>query len=89
METEEIRKKIRDAKTYLEDYRSYGSMVTEAIDALNRLDELVIDPSDEHLVEALTIAEELNKRLEPYRIYVPTLAEYMDQLLEWLKSQKR
>ena len=88
METEEVRKKIGDAKAYLEDYRMYGSMVTEAMEALDRLDELVADATDEHLAEALRIAEELNKQLEPYRGYVPTLAEYMDQLLDWLRSQK-
>ena len=88
METEEIRKKIGEAKAYLEDYRMYGSMVTEAMDALDRLDELVADATDEHLAEALRIAEELKKQLKPYRDYVPTLADYMDQLLDWLRSTK-
>ncbi len=87
METEEIKKIIWDAKAYLEDYRIYGSIVTEAMDSLDRLDELMADPTDEHLVEARKIAEELNKSLKPYRMYVPTLAEYMDQLLGWLRSQ--
>jgi hypothetical protein len=87
MEIEEVRKIILDAKAYLEDYRMYGSIVTEAMDFLDRLDEMMADPTDERLVEVRKIAEELNKSLEPYRMYVPTLAEYMDQLLGWLKSQ--
>ena len=88
MEIQEVRKRIVDAKAYLEDYRMYGSMVTEAIDALDRLDEMVANLREEHLAEAMRIAEELNNRLEPYRGYVPTLARYMDQILEWLGSQK-
>jgi len=47
----------------------------------------VADPTEEHLAEALKVAEGLNEALEPYRSYVPTLAEYMDQILGWLKSQ--
>jgi len=88
MEIQEVRKRIVDAKAYLEDYRMYGSMVTEAIDALDRLDEMVANLREEHLAEAMRIAEELNNRLEPYRGYVPALARYMDQILEWLRSQK-
>lgn len=86
MEIEEVRKKINDAKAYLEDYRMYGSMVAESIEALDRLDGLVADPTEEHLTEALTMAEELNRQIGPYRGYVPTLAGYMDHLLEWLRS---
>ncbi|RLI08582.1 hypothetical protein DRO42_06095 [Candidatus Bathyarchaeota archaeon] len=87
MEMEEVRKRISDAKTYLEDYRMYGRMVADAIDALDRLDGLVADPTERHLTEALKLAEGLNEALEPYRSYVPTPAEYMDQILGWLKSQ--
>lgn len=88
METEEVRKKISSAKAYLEDYRMYGSMIADAIDALDRLDGLVADPTEEHLAEALKITEGLNKQLGPYGAYVPTLVEYIDQLLGWLRSQK-
>ena len=88
MEIQRVRKKIRDAKAYLENYRMYGSMVTEAIDALDRLDEMVADLTEEHLAKAMRIAEELNNRLKPYRGYVPTLAGYMDQILDWLRSQE-
>lgn len=88
METEEVRKKISSAKAYLEGYRMYGSMVTDAIDALERLDGLVADPTEEHLAEAMEITEGLNKQLGPYRAYVPNLVEYVDQLLDWLRSQK-
>jgi hypothetical protein len=87
MGIEDVKKNIRDAKVYLEDYRMFGSIVTEAMDSLDRLDELIADPTEAHLVEGRKIAEELNDSLKPYRMYVPTLAEYMDQLLEWLKSQ--
>ena len=82
IEIQEVRKRIVDAKAYPEDYRMYGSMVTEAIDALDRLDEMVANLTEEHLAEAMRIAEELNNRLELYRGYVPTLARYMDQILE-------
>ena len=87
MELEEIRKTIEDSKRFLEDYKSYGQMVTDAINSLDRIDELVADPSDENLSEALDITKELNSQMGPYKAYVPILSEAIDKLLKCLQEK--
>lgn len=87
METKDIRKVISESKAFLEDYRAYGPMITDAINALDRLDVLISEPSKEHLAEASDLAKQLNDQLSPYRGFVPTLAENSDQILQWLSQR--
>ena len=86
METEDLRKKIRDAVTLLENYRSFGPMVGEGIDALNRIDACVAETTEERVAEAKSLLENLNREIGPYQSYVPTVALVLQELNEWAKT---
>ena len=87
METEDLRKKIKDAVILLENYRGFGPMVGESIAALNRIDACVAEPTAERVAEAKSLLENLNREIGPYRSYVPTVAQALQELTEWLKDQ--
>jgi hypothetical protein len=86
MENEELRKKIRDAVTLLDNYRSFGPMVGEGIDALNRIDACVAESTPERVAEAKRLLEGLNREIGPYQSYVPTVALALQELNEWAKT---
>ena len=86
METEDLRKRIRDAVTLLENYRGFGTMVGEGIDALNRIDACVAEPTPERVAEARKLLEGLNREIGPYQSYVPTVALALQELNEWVKN---
>jgi predicted translin family RNA/ssDNA-binding protein len=86
METEDLRKKIRDAVTLLENYRGFGPMVGDGIDALNRIDACVAEPTEERVAEAKSLLESLNREIGPYQSYVPTVALALQELNEWAKT---
>jgi division protein CdvB (Snf7/Vps24/ESCRT-III family) len=88
LDVETLRKDIEFSKSILENYRSYGQFVVEAIDAFTRLDELVADPTQENVSEALEIATEMNRQLGPYKSYVPQIANTIDEILKWLQEKK-
>jgi hypothetical protein len=88
LDVETLRKDIEFSKSILENYRSYGQFVVEAIDAFTRLDELVADPTQENVSEALEIATEMNRQLGPYESYVPQIANTIDEILKWLQEKK-
>ncbi|MBS7631289.1 hypothetical protein KEJ47_06920 [Candidatus Bathyarchaeota archaeon] len=83
---EEILNLILESKSFLEDYRMYGRMVQEAIDALDRVETLVSNPEGGGLKEALSIVATLRQRMEPYKDFVPTLAEKIEGLHSRLKD---
>jgi hypothetical protein len=85
METEDLRKKIKDAVILLENYRSFGPMVGDGIDALNRIDACVAEPTEERVAEAKSLLESLNREIGPYQSYVPTVALVLHELNEWAK----
>lgn len=87
METEKLRKSMADSKALLENYRSYGQFIVDAIDFLNRLDGLVADLSNENLVEAAGIVEKLNGEVDNYKGYVPSVADTIEQLNKWLEMK--
>ena len=86
MENEELRKKIRDAVVLLENYRSFGPMVGEGIDALNRIDACVAEPTPERVAEAKRLFEGLHREIGPYQSYVPTVALALQEFNEWAKT---
>jgi hypothetical protein len=87
METDDLRKKIRDAVTLLENYRGFGPMVGEGIDALNRIDGCVAEPTPERVAEAKSLLEGLNREIGPYQSYVPTVALALQELNTWIKDR--
>jgi len=86
METEDLRKKIRDAVTLLENYRGFGPMVGDGIAALNRIDACVAEPTEDRVAEAKGLLESLNREIGPYQSYVPTVALALQELNEWAKT---
>jgi hypothetical protein len=86
METEDLRKRIRDAVALLENYRGFGPMVDTGIDALNRIDACVAEPTEEHVAEAKSLLENLNREIGPYQAYVPRVALTLQALNEWAKT---
>ena len=87
MDAEALRKDIERSKGVLENYKSYGQFVVDAIDAFTRLDELIADPTEGNVAEALEIATEMNKQLGPYRGFVPQIANTIDEILKWLQEK--
>jgi hypothetical protein len=87
METEDLRKKIRDAVALLENYRGFGPMVGDGINALNRIDACVAEPTPERVAEAKSLLESLNREIGPYQAYVPTVALALQELNMWIKDQ--
>lgn len=87
MRVEEVLRLVSESKSFLEDYRMYGRMVQEAIDALDRVEALVSNPGEGGLKEALSIVATLRQRMEPYKDFVPTFAENIGRLHSWLKDQ--
>ncbi len=88
MDVETLRKDIELSKGVLENYRSYGQLVVDAINTFTRLDELIADPSKENVSEALEIASEMNRQLGPYKSFVPQIANTIDEILKWLQEKK-
>ena len=86
METEDLRQKIKDAVILLENYRSFGPMVGEGIDALKRIDACVAEPTEERVAEAKSLLESLNRGIGPYQSYVPTVGHALQELNEWAKA---
>lgn len=87
METEKLRKSMIDSRALLEDYRSQGQFIVEAINAFNRLYGLVIDPSKENLKEISNVVNKLNIEIDQYKKYVPSVTETVDQLNHWLEMR--
>ncbi len=84
-----IRKEIAISKAALEPYRLYGQAVVDGINAFTRLDEVIANPSDESVAEGIKIAMDLNKRIAPYRLFVPQVAKTVDEVLKWLQDIRR
>lgn len=86
MDTTELRNRIKDSVTILENYRSFGPMVGYGIDALNRINACVAEPTPERVAEAKSLLEGLNREIGPYRSYVPTVAQTLQELNTWAKT---
>ncbi|MBN2336071.1 hypothetical protein JXL21_10975 [Candidatus Bathyarchaeota archaeon] len=87
METPELRKRIEEAIALLENYRSFGPMVGEGIEAFRRIDACVEEPTPERVAEARTLLDKLNSEIGPYQSYVPSVALVLHELTEWVKGQ--
>jgi len=84
METTELRNRIKEAVAVLENYRGFGPMVGEGIDALKRIAACVAKPTPERVAEAKRLLEGLSREIRPYRGYVPTVAQTLQELNTWI-----
>jgi hypothetical protein len=83
MDSTELRNRINEAVAILENYRGFGPMVGDGIDALHRIDACVAEPTPERVAEAKDLLEGLNREIGPYRGYVPTVAQTLQELKKW------
>ena len=72
MSTEELVKCIQDAINLLENYRMFGPMVEEGIEAFKRINECVIEPTPEARQEAKELIAEFQRQIGPYKAMVAT-----------------
>jgi len=86
METENLRKRIKEAVAVIESYRGFGPMVDDGINAFNRIDACVAEPTPERVAEAKRLLEGLNRLIGPYQSYVPIVAQTLQELNEWAKT---
>ncbi|MFX0062390.1 MAG: class I SAM-dependent methyltransferase [Candidatus Hermodarchaeota archaeon] len=87
METEKLRKNLLETITLLKKNSSHEQLVVNAINSLNRLEELVANPSAENLREAIKLTRKLNEEVEQYKDYVPPIEEIITQLFQWLEPK--
>lgn len=85
MGEEEI-KACNDAAALLENYRSFGPMVGDAIEAFQTIGECVEASTQEKIEEAKELIDKLMGEIGPYRGYVPTVAEALEKLKAWADS---
>ena len=83
---DELVKCIEDAIALLENYRTYGPMVEEGIAAFKRINECVVEPSEEAREEAKTLINAIERQIGPYKPMVPQVAYALDRLEEWSKE---
>ncbi len=83
MEVDKLRKSIANAMNVLENYRSFGPMVNEGIEAFKRIDECVAAPTPQLKEEAKGLIGKLNSEIGPYQGYVPSVAYALDELKKW------
>jgi len=81
--SDNIIKLVDELKGLLDDYRSYGQMAVDVIDALDRLRCLVVDGK---FSEASKIADDLASQAYFYRDFVPDLAAKTNDIQRALRS---
>ena len=84
---EEIKEGIKESKKVLEGYRWFGSMVGEAINALDEIDHYIDDPQPGYKLRITGIVKEMQARLGGYASFVPVLVETLKKLDTWLETQ--
>ena len=84
---EELKKGIQESKKALEGYSWFGSLVQEALKALDEIDRYVDDPKPEEKARIVGIVKEMKAGLGPYTGFVPVLVETLKKIEEWLETQ--
>ena len=84
---EEIREGIRESRKALEGFRWFGSMIKEALNALDEIELYVEDPQPEKKPRISGIVKEMNARIGPYKGFLPILVNTLMKLDEWLDGQ--
>jgi hypothetical protein len=74
---------ITDSKKFLEPYKVYGTMITDGIAQLDKLEALVRSKS---YAEAYMMVCAMCDQISTYRGFVPALAENLEKTREILKG---
>ncbi len=84
---EELKEGIRESKKTLQGYSWFGSLVKDALRALDEIDRYVDDPKPEDKDRITGIVHEMKAGLRPYASFVPVVVETLKKLEEWLETQ--
>lgn len=87
MDAEILRKSLAETMALLERKAPNVEVAEEAISNLDRLDELVIDPSGEGLKEIIQIGRKLKGGISQYGECAPNMDSFLDQLSEWAEER--
>lgn len=88
-EVEEIKEKIEYCRTAVEPYRVYSNLVAQGINDLNKLEELVSNPTDKNLRKALEIVTKLDNLVSPYASFLPDAAKKFREIKTWLEKRAK
>ncbi len=87
MENNKLLKALEGTVAVLEENRSQGLVVVEAVDFLNRLAEIVADPTDENVREVIEIMKGLRPNVRRLIEYAPSFDETMNLLRQWAEGE--
>jgi len=85
MDSTDVRTRIKQCMGLLEGYRGFSPMVDDAIETLRMIDDCVAEPTPRKMEESRRRLAELTEAIDPYRGYVPLLAETLDELVRWFE----
>jgi len=80
-----LQKSMADSRSLLKKHGSKDQSVIDAVNALTRLDELVVSPSEEALQEIGVLFEKIRDATDDITKIVPLFADTVSQLGEWLQ----
>lgn len=87
MEAKKLLKSLEETIAVLEENRSKGLVVVEAVDSLNRLAGIVADPTDENVKEVIEIMKGLRPNVRRLMEYAPSIGEPMSLLRRWAEGE--
>jgi SAM-dependent methyltransferase len=82
---EKLRKSMADSRSLLKEHGSKDQSVIDAVNALTRLDELVVNPSEEDLQEIGALFEKLRGATDTITKIAPPFADTVGQLGQWFQ----
>ena len=82
---EKLRKSMADSRSLLKEHGLKDQSVIDAVDALTRLNELVMDPSEEDLQEIGVLFEKIRDATDDITKIVPLFAGTVSQLGQWFQ----
>lgn len=82
---EKLQKSMADSRSLLEKHGLKDQSVIDAVNALTRLDELVVNPSEEGLQEIGVLFEKLRDATDDITKIVPLFADTVSQLGQWFQ----
>lgn len=87
MTKEDVLKAIDASCKALENYRSFGSQVSDGIDALTKIKENITKATPESIAETREMAAEMSNQIGPYRGFIPVVTECLEKIHEWVDAQ--
>ena len=83
---EKLRKSMADSRSLLKKHGLKDQSVIDAVNTLTRLDELVVNPSEEDFQEIGVLFEKIRDATDDITKIVPLFADTVSQLGQWFQS---